>query len=822
MKNPWIISVLSTAYDLKEYRKAIIDMLKRYRIEVSAYEIPEFPVETNMHTHESCLVALRRVDIAIVIIDKRRGDIFHGIDDAKQQISITEAEYLEAIKRKIPVFSFVKKETQNELFRYKKKFDSYCKDKNITNTEDRKKLVVDFDKAYECDYVEDVKTLHFVDNIQNAYEKYMVSNWIDSFTDIDNMLCCIEGKLKGYSRDLLQKLSEKQNNYLLNRHTSTAIGMSLRDVFSSEYYIESPYRIDSGEGLVNSASTELSNVVDEVLLNCNSVLIYGEAGYGKTTVIAKCFSEYLEKMKNEPTYIIPMFFLMRNKGSNYSFDVKEYINDEIEGQFGKEPYPFLSIKDIKLCFFCDGFDELAESLSEEDIERIRESIIFEYPLVLTCRQRLVNKYLNVHNFSDTFGMRIQMKKWDIETVEKYVINFLKKKNKNEDEINKVILQIKENRDIQQLIDSPLLITMFMWFLENINNGQQIDDLSCAALFENWMNGLSNREHTKNKGISSEEILCLWKTVAWNLYLFRRKNEKLHREDVVELIKTVLPKIDYKIAISTLDALFEWKNDILSGVFHEQFMEFLVADYLICACVSKKDPYPEFMKLVIRPEINRYFREIWNTKSKTKRELIYKAISNQYFENVGKTDEESILIRVHAVYHMCRLQIEDRKKDMERVFETENNVSVLLSLYFGAIKMGWLDKEEEFYNLLQNPEYSRANRGYHLTYYDDIIPNGTLPYEDDNVSLWNGTLRAFERHFKSKKMEHFFLHRIDLYTMKELIISRKSVLPLNSTILSEFESIINSCEYANQPQNIKYAEAIRKEYVGLINVYEHYC
>lgn len=56
----------------------------------------------------------------------------------------------------------------------------------------------------------------------------------------------------------------------------------------------------------------------------------------------------------------------------------------------------------------------------------------------------------------------------------------------------------------------------------------------------------------------------------------------------------------------------------------------------------------------------------------------------------------------------------------------------LSLFFGAIKMGKMDKEQEFYDLLcDDQEYSVENRGYQLAYYADAADEGFLPFIDSD-------------------------------------------------------------------------------------------
>ena len=86
---PWVISILSTDYDLHDYRTAVISQLRSKRVNISAFELPDFPVEPDIHSHESCIRALDRADIALLVIDKRYGGIYVGDLNASQ--SITEA-----------------------------------------------------------------------------------------------------------------------------------------------------------------------------------------------------------------------------------------------------------------------------------------------------------------------------------------------------------------------------------------------------------------------------------------------------------------------------------------------------------------------------------------------------------------------------------------------------------------------------------------------------------------------------------------------------------------------------------------------------------
>ena len=161
----------------------------------------------------------------------------------------------------------------------------------------------------------------------------------------------------------------------------------------------------------------------------------------------------------------------------------------------------------------------------------------------------------------------------------------------------------------------------------------------------------------------------------------------------------------------------------------------------------------------------------------------------------------------------------RDECIDKAFNLEKHTSVLLSLYFGSIKMGRLDREEEFYNLLiSNEDYNTANRGYHLAYYSDAIVGDQLPFVDDASSNWTGTLKAFERHFCSEELGHYYLRRIDLVTMRQLIEVRSCVSPLTEDILTRLGEKIENSKYAKQPLHREFNNKLKEEYSKLAEVF----
>lgn len=776
MIRPWIIGVISTDYDLHEYRKAIISKLKNHNVMASAFEETDFPIEPDIHSHDNCLVALERTDIVIIIIDKRYGGIYYG----DSSVSITEKEYFAAIKNKIPCLVFVSEKTWQERHAY-----------NIDLKKSGKREK-EFQKQYNCKYVENVQVLHLINKIQkiNSHWKQN-SNWITFFKDIPDLLEKIEGKLKGLSRFWLERIVDAQGKKLFARKTSTSGLLSLGDVFRNNYYIEPSYRVKSGE--FEQGGFRLHNSIVSAMKNNESVLVYGEAGYGKTTILAKCFFEHKKMFDKEQKYRFPFYLWLKNKGSDYHFNVLKYIEECFEEYLNKVSYPFLDMKSITPVFYLDGFDEIAEKLTVTEISQVKNSEIFKNPVLLTSRVQHTFRYINNYGFSDKFNICIKIEQWDKEKAYEYIRNFCKIQKKDDKYANRILDILDKNKELEDILDSPLFVTMLLWIIDNnrltlsgtINN--KVD------LFQECMLEIAKRELVRadNRILSENNLVSIWSAFAWLVYRANLKRETAQTERLIaELQKKNICDFacDYKEIM--FEAIFDISDKRVYGTCHEQFLEYLVAKMLCDACLSVREPYPEFLQYVVRPEINRFFRIIWQGQKDDDKKMIVENINKQYLENVVDNSEVAVSKRVHLIYHISRLETDKRKDMLDMAFKIENHISVKLSLYFGAIKMGDLNREREFFDLLStSDQYDKANRGYHLAYYADIIADMPMPFLDDNKVKWAGTLAAFMRHFKSDEKSLYFLRRIDLLTMLQLMNSRKTVEPITDECVTSIKEMV---------------------------------
>jgi len=789
MARKWVVGVLSTDYDLREYRAAIIDLLKSRGVIPSAFELADFPVEPDIHSHDACLVALDRVDVAIVIIDKRAGGVYVNSSD----VTITEQEYLNFAKAHKPHLVFVSRGTWEERHFYK------------TQLEKSKKTKANFDKKYACTYVKSIKVLDFVEEIQRAYPTNGTSNWITQFDGIEDLKEKVIGKLSGLSRFYCEQIVKKQIQIIESRHTSTSMMMNLGDVLNRGYYVEPDYEIKSGT-LSDGESLDIRIV--NSLVNQKSTLVIAEAGYGKTTVLAKSYLCHANTCLRTHDYDIPFYISLKSKGGDYHFDVDKFLEECFIENLDMERYPFFTFESIRPYFYLDGFDEIAEKLTNEELHIISNSSLINHPFLLTCRNQYAHRYIQNVDFTDKISARVLLKPWSIVKAREYINNFCIIQGR-EDLVQNINGLLTDNTELNDILDNPLLITMLLWIIEM--NGLQIPETikSRVHLFREYIGELANRELVRLNiyDVTNDQLVKIWSLAAWEVYYANLKKETMTFPVIFEKLQENLPYIPQLYNESCFEALFVSYREHINGTFHEQFLEYLSANAIFHACNSAKYPYPGFLSQVVRPEINRYFRALWQESSAADKNNVILNIKKAYNDRLLNEDPVSICTRVHAVYHLSRFYFEDRAAFINNALTREPHISVKLSLYFGAIKSGDLDKEEELFQLLScNPSYSDANRGYHLAYYNDMIMNDILPFKDNPALPWTGTLTAFLRHFRSSDHGHYYLRRIDLLTMKQLFEVRKSNEPVDKSALDEIETLIFTPVIQSHPEFQEKVEA----------------
>ncbi|WP_257463429.1 DUF4062 domain-containing protein [Archangium lipolyticum] len=142
----------STCYDLSTEREVLADHLRQLGHEPILSDSVKFPVTSGMHSHAACLEQVKRSNYFVLIIGGRRGGT--AVHSEK---SITNEEYNRAVKLRLPIYTFVKKEVRDAKPFYAK------------NPTADMSFVVD-----------DKRIFDFIDQVAGASE----DNWVKTFSTI--------------------------------------------------------------------------------------------------------------------------------------------------------------------------------------------------------------------------------------------------------------------------------------------------------------------------------------------------------------------------------------------------------------------------------------------------------------------------------------------------------------------------------------------------------------------------------------------------------------------------------------------------------------
>jgi hypothetical protein len=165
MANPRVF-VSSTCYDLKYIRENLKYFITTLGYEPILSEEGSVFYNPRIHTHDSCLNEVPNCQIFVLIIGGRYGGEFKNTE-----YSITNAEYKEACRLKIPIFTLVDQAVYNEHLVYSK---------------NKKNSLIEADKIVYPS-TDNVKIFEFIDEVRrNGVNNAIVS--FRNYNDIEDYL----------------------------------------------------------------------------------------------------------------------------------------------------------------------------------------------------------------------------------------------------------------------------------------------------------------------------------------------------------------------------------------------------------------------------------------------------------------------------------------------------------------------------------------------------------------------------------------------------------------------------------------------------------
>lgn len=161
------VFVSSTCYDLKYIRENLKFFIKTIGYEPILSEDGDVFYNPRSHTHDSCIMEVSTCQIFVLIIGGRFGGTFR-----KGEKSITNMEYLEAVKMGIPIFALV----ENNVYA----------EHNVYNENIKRNRKIDAQKI-RYPSVDNVKIFGFIDEVRRNVINNAIFPFSD-FSDIENYL----------------------------------------------------------------------------------------------------------------------------------------------------------------------------------------------------------------------------------------------------------------------------------------------------------------------------------------------------------------------------------------------------------------------------------------------------------------------------------------------------------------------------------------------------------------------------------------------------------------------------------------------------------
>ena len=761
------MAIISTDLDLHHLRADVQSVIEKLGFDVLAFERPDYPVYPSTDAHAASLAALQNSDMVVLLIDKRYGGLFLG----KGPESITEREYFEAYKLGKIIIPCVSEKAEHERQNLISAVTQLTASNKISLGDARIKI--------RPEYVDNWNVLDFIDEVRKADR----DNFVIEYDGPPDLSAKLEGRFRGFTRFICHKIVEAEIKRVKSTKT-TVFPLSLGDVFEKGYFVEPNRKVVSG----NVPDTATSSQICDLSHKDERIMITGGPGTGKSTLLAKAFLEQARTCLQDRSSRIPFYISLRGRGPEYHFDFREFVLECCREYLGKQFYPAFERTHIEPVFYIDGLDEFAEQSSDVDLQKVLSFIFLSRAFVACSRSRFAEERLESLGFASRIDVLIALLDWEPTRSWTYIKKFCDIGSKSS--LYEQMMQAYGRSDeMKEIFQNPLLLTMFLYVVEQSGMTLPLDLTDQVSVYDRFIDlwitrelGRLGRNSSEGSRIERETIRKAWQLTAWEIYKRRFTGEsmdKSHLQDVV--VAAGFPRALLQIPVYWDFLDIRPHTGRVLGMFHEQFLEHLLASEIVSSSKDGRHPFPEFLQHEIRYEINKIVRALWKHENRATITAILENLWAVYEKTLLSNNEPvGIAIRNHAMYYIGRLPDPEAKQKLVFADSVEKDPFVKLAIAFGLIKLEDYQVENElFEKLTSSDEWDAVNRGYHLVYFGDWILKDELPpYLDDGARMWTRTLQALLRHIQSTEKRHVALRRIELLTIRRFMEVRTSRGPMN--------------------------------------------
>jgi energy-coupling factor transporter ATP-binding protein EcfA2 len=538
---------------------------------------------------------------------------------------------------------------------------------------------------------------------------------------------------------------------------------------------------------------ELIESLVEKLKRGENVLLVGESGQGKSTVLKRLFvtlaREYIHRRGRQ----MPIYIKLREL---YAF-TDELLTLNSLWTFlkggNRNPFPLNFEQFTRLAlnkqiiFLFDGFDEIQSSPSQNIINLLAGSRVFSFTSVLSCRITFYESFLRISSIQETYQHKVRLKYLKFDQVTSFITAFCKHTSTPNPEI--LIEGITRSNSLMDITKRSLLLVMVVDMMSE--SGLQGKTLrSSAQLYEEYTRRWLITEASKPGVIVGwNEKHELMKMLAWEMQKNPEATQGVEINWSASVPKTRVIEIIHKFLEQPLGSIYDqWPqpvliNDIFQHSFlepsknadafffyHKSFQEFYAAMHVFDVLKTEPQAVEETLSEHLPVEIASFLKEMLKSGSldSKNRVRVERNLEQAYTNNLWSGNS---LLREQASYYLACLESPHGIQFLEEIYSREPDKFVQRGILVGlAVLCRRPDIMDRYIRLLhEDPEADSINLGYHLMYYGDSLFE--KDYLDKNNNKCDGTVRAILRHLRDEKYRCGWA--LDLLTLRRLIETRGS-------------------------------------------------
>jgi len=199
------------------------------------------------------------------------------------------------------------------------------------------------------------------------------------------------------------------------------------------------------------------------------ILLLGEAGQGKTTVLKHVFLQLAEQfLQGSPEQTLFPLYLPLRDVSSFTGNVHDLLWQHIRDDFPLEQDDFIGLmRSQRAVLLLDGFDEIRGEITQQLVNERASSKLFTYPSLLSCRRSFFDFYLARSPLQERYADRIRLLPLHLtDAVKRSIVTFCEQKARREQPFRRpapeaIISMLETDQDLRDLAQRPLFLLMLL-------------------------------------------------------------------------------------------------------------------------------------------------------------------------------------------------------------------------------------------------------------------------------------------------------------------------------------------------------------------------